>query len=405
MLALLLLAMLGADPGGPIVTNPATMSRWSARYAASIPSVDGQCSGTVSGVTCTRASNATCTKTDGTIAALGPSTCRLGVNGLLEEGAATNVVLRSEEFNTASWSKLNSGATAPVVTADQATAPVGSSVADRIAFGGTSAGTDYSFVTQSVAATAAAWSASVYLKGVTGAGTLYLSLLNGSTYHTTTCAYVLDAWTRCTLNGKTLTAAGWFVVIGVDRRDAQQANQPAQSVYVWGAQAEAGAYASSYLPTEGTTTARTAEIVSAPNRLTSSDWCIASTIKATSTFSSGSFRNHLQLGTDGSANSATLQSNTSGALRFYVYGAAGTAKICTTTNAVENASARVVACSIGGTLSLYRNGSALTCSSSGTGTGVIASHPATMYFGANAGGGHDGFHLDVRQCKTPGGCL
>ncbi len=76
--------------------------------------------------------------------------------GLLIESSVTNLMLQSSVINSASWLKLSGGVGSnPVVTANFATAPDGTMMADRVQFdlnGGTT-GSDLSYLEQTIANT------------------------------------------------------------------------------------------------------------------------------------------------------------------------------------------------------------------------------------------------------------
>jgi hypothetical protein len=182
-----------------------------------------------------------------------------GVLGLLVESSRTNSALRSQESGNAVWQALSSGVAAPVVTADTAVAPDGTTTADTAAFPAVSVAANYSDLLQNITLTAASWTYSEFVKGVSGSGRLYVMCTpDGVTYFRSACDYNSTTWTRCAATG-TATALGWFCGLGVDLRDGSQAAQGAQSVYRWGMQAEAGSYATSYIPTVAAAVTRSAE--------------------------------------------------------------------------------------------------------------------------------------------------
>jgi hypothetical protein len=281
LLALLLAQLLPANPEGPIVTNPATMSRPALFEAFRGPGTFGPCSTTPptgakgEALTFTRGSNGTCTKTatgglattgiaNGDLVVLSSNQPRVeydanGVLGLLVESSRTNSCLRSEQSDNAVWQKLSSGAAAPVVTADTAVAPDGTTTADTAAFPAVSTASNYSDLLQNITLTAASWTYSEFVKGVSGSGRLYVMCTpDGVTYFRAACDYNSTTWTRCAATG-TATALGWFCGLGVDLRDGSQAAQGVQSVYRWGMGAEAGAFATSYIPTVAAGVTRSAE--------------------------------------------------------------------------------------------------------------------------------------------------
>lgn len=230
-------------------------------------------------LTFTRGSSATCTKTasgglsntgiaNGDLVILSSNQPRVeydsaGTLGLLVEASRTNSLLRSQELNNAAWAGAAVSAVVPVVTADAAVQPDGTTTAERLDFPAVSAGGAYSVLYQGVTGTAAAWSASCYVRGVSASGTIYLMLTPGGSYTTTACNYVSTSWTRCTVTA-TETAAAWFLQIGVDLRDGAQTAKSAQSAYVTDCQWELGAYASSYIPTTSAAVTRAEQAASFP---------------------------------------------------------------------------------------------------------------------------------------------
>lgn len=140
--------------------------------------------------------------------------------------AGENRCLRSEAFDNASWTKSN-----VTVAADAVAAPDGTTTADTLT--ATSAnGT----VLQSVTETAVSWTFSVWLKRKTGSGNIQIQL-DGSTYVTKA---VTTEWQRFSVTqtgGAGATSLGIKIVTSGD------------AVWAWGAQAEIGSSALSYLPT------------------------------------------------------------------------------------------------------------------------------------------------------------
>lgn len=186
-----------------------------------------------------------------------------GAKGLLIETERINVVQRSQELDSAPWA--NSG-TAPVIRADHGVAPDGTTTADAIQFPAVTDGAE-SVRYQTGLGTLNPGACSVYLKaappadgGIAVAGSIDMAA-GSSANPCVTCSYTTDTWTRCTLTGATST----FVFIGNETAAACAAGaRNEQNVYVWGAQCEAGPYASSYIPTAGAPATRSIETASFP---------------------------------------------------------------------------------------------------------------------------------------------
>jgi hypothetical protein len=201
--------------------------------------------------------------------------------GILVEPAATNLVLRSQELDNASWTLV--GAT---VTADAATAPDGASTADKLVE--SSGGTNHN-IRQSVTITSGAtYTYSVFVKKAerTGAGisfvdsgftagifaTLNLTLgtitsassFGGATYISSSITAIGSSdWFRVTLTGSIATTSALVVAalhnpIGTDTYSGDGTS----GAYFWGAQLETGALATSYITTTAATVTRAADVIS-----------------------------------------------------------------------------------------------------------------------------------------------
>jgi hypothetical protein len=146
-------------------------------------------------------------------------------------------------------------------TANAAGARDGTTTATKLDFPGAFSRMS-SIWTQAFTGTAAIYTAAVDVQAVSGTPTLYLSLNNGSTYYRSTCTPNSSSLTRCSVTSSVaLTAATWTFQVGSDTGDASQAIQPAQSVYVSGAQIETSSVPTSYIPTTASTAARSGELV------------------------------------------------------------------------------------------------------------------------------------------------
>lgn len=226
--------------------------------------------GAVTGLSFARSGASTARKADGQVVSFADGVARVTDRGLLIEEARSNLLLRSQELDAASWTKSNA-----VVTADASAAPDGAMTADRVA----SAATASVAVQQSAAAGAAFATASVFIKKGSGATEANVFRLRNMTTANTLLEVSIDhdggVVTYVTgSSGAVLSAAadGWrrlalSAVSGVSSGDSLRfdvcfvgtAASAGAHATVWGAQLEAGRWASAYTPSAAATASRGAD--------------------------------------------------------------------------------------------------------------------------------------------------
>jgi hypothetical protein len=161
--------------------------------------------------------------------------------GVLLEGARTNLAERSNEFDDAAWVKTD-GATA---TADQAIAPDGTLTADLLDISAAN-----SFIIQPHTFTAVPHAYSIWLRAVSGTGTYPINWFDGT--HHRVNVNLTTTWQRFEIKFTPL-AVGGFIYPG-DSRLASTLT----TAYAWGAQLEVGSFRSSNITTAGATATRSA---------------------------------------------------------------------------------------------------------------------------------------------------
>ena len=196
----------------------------------------------------------------------------LAAKGLLIEEQRTNLLTYSQQFEDAFWVK-----TAAAVSANTTVAPDGTTTADTLTEDATAATAHRVFTTVTVAASA--HTASIYVKAgtrswfyirLTDSGAVqryaYFNLGTGTlgTVETNLTASITNAgngWYRCsaTVNVAATSLPVIFAITTGDNVQIYNGNGTG-SLFYWGAQLEAGAFATSYIPTVASTVTRSADV-------------------------------------------------------------------------------------------------------------------------------------------------
>ena len=224
----------------------------------------------LTGWTFTRASTGYAETAAGLLTSFASGSPRITDKGLLVEEARTNLLLRSQEFDNASWGKTNT-----TVTANAIAAPDGTLTADKVEVTASAVAT----MNQDVVLAAATGTASIFGKkgsGATDANKFIIrNITTGTNLLNISINWDTGAITHTTGSGCTSVAMadGWWRIIlpalsGITSGDSIRfytgfigtPETAGEYCYLWGAQLEAGAGAFSYIPTAGASATRAADV-------------------------------------------------------------------------------------------------------------------------------------------------
>lgn len=191
----------------------------------------------------------------------------LAPKGLLVEEARTNLFTRSEAFDDGAWPKINA-----TITANATTAPDGTTTADKIV---PSAGVS-GYIYRNTGISSGSAALSIYVKAAEWG---FVNVIFGSSFSPASSARIrLSDGVVTSGSGFTAQSAGngWYRITGSSTYSTATDNtiyviptnsgtsntngDGASGIFVWGGQMEAGAFATSYIPTVASTVTRSADV-------------------------------------------------------------------------------------------------------------------------------------------------
>jgi len=308
--------------------------------------------------------------------------------GLLVEPAATNICLQSEDINT-TWGPTNA-----TVTANNTTAPDGNATADKLGDNNTGGGaTNQVYVAQTITVTGSTkYTASVFLKqdqlnwawlraigsGSTGNSSPYqfFDLDNGVLGTATagiddaTIEEYPNGWYRCSITW-TQGAGDTSFQFGIYVADADNTINVdldgTSSIFVWGAQVEAGPIATSYIPTTTGTVTRNKDDIT----LGSASSLIGQTegtlyVEVDWRSATGTFQFLLSVNDGTSSNRMLIRNDTSGLLSMLA-DAGGSSETSQGVSSSGFSGIQKIAFAYADSdFELYRNGSSISSSTTGS---------------------------------------
>lgn len=205
----------------------------------------------------------------------------LAAKGLLVEEQRTNLFLQSENFASASWIKANA-----TISAGSTTSPDGTVNASKLVESATT--NLHYFVQQRPSTASVAHTATLYVKtaertrlrfqlddgsangascdfNLTGTPSISTGVFGTGSAASGSATLVGNGWYRCSLSCIPATTGSAVRIVVYLQNNAgafSYAGDGTSGLHIWGAQLEAGAFATSYIPTGASTVTRSADVAS-----------------------------------------------------------------------------------------------------------------------------------------------
>jgi hypothetical protein len=228
-----------------------------------------------SGLTLTRATEATYTDASGVLSTVALNAFAIGNRGLQIFGGATNLATYSQDFTHANWSRINATA-----SADTLSAPDGTTSADTVTIDTANGEHVIQQVYTVVSGTIYTFSVHIkpgthrYIRVQNGTGgfgngyididTTTMTVVNTANLNSYGIVALSNGWFRVHITDTaTANSATGFMVAYLDTNGTTTVftGNGTGTFHLWGAQLETGATATPYIPTSGASAARNADVI------------------------------------------------------------------------------------------------------------------------------------------------